>query len=1620
VSVGGTISAQDDNEPGTVTVDQVEVQLGSGVFRRGDFDDVNFTWGFSGVAPELGGAPLAIRARVKGEFKHAGNNPPPPQSLQSSDAVTVKRAPPELTIEPFATDVVAPSLPYKLALRGAARDVPSGVASVQFRVGDNGAFANVDNSSGDWAQWAKVIDLPAGQSHLTVNATDKLGNSLSQSFTVVVSNPFEPTAIDQVFEPTTYLRELLDFTKNQIKIGGTDTGPTPVVLAKRFLQPFDQLTVAKAYDQAVLPVHPARIAVEVLRQQMHPADTPAIVQSFRSAAYEALLRELGTSHQDLRLARVADGATRRAVAARIGIEIEDTRPDRLDQMTFLPDSVTGAQLEQLFGYQAYAPIDMLQPPAGDPTFLLWRLAALRNAWQRDDARTRDIASSSLPIIDPDLIDNANIKTHQASNPSFALWTARKSWIDTTLTAIRHEGETQTNPLARFDQVVLKFVGTIDLTALAGRDANGEDVSVDLGPFHLDLDAFVFLAQCRQLLAAGTLLDSEWQDIFAILLQTQKKAEYQQWRGEERQAGVILEPSQFLADAGGMTPEIPQWRGDSQTFSDWRRTLLARAAQEQTLRTSYQAALDTAEAQTLPALRDALIEVIGQQHQPNPEDLNTAAERLTRELLIDARANTGVKTTRVEQALETLQGILFSVRSGRLATGADGVWSLNDGAAFDAEWSWMGNYDTWLAAIRVFAYPENQLFPELYVHDVSLPTAPLAPTQAFLDMIRDLRQAYSLTPESARSEASKYLEDLRKELGAALPADLKAPTFAITDQIPNLASRQQLVTNVFGSVNTVKDIPPYLREVFWLVPMALALRLQKERHYLAALDWFRTVYAYDSPPANRKIYLGLALEETIIPPTAIASAYERVPNWLIVQLNPHVIAYKRNNAYTRFTVMSIVRCFLAYADTEFSRNTAEAITRARTLYQTSSDLLGLPDLQPETGPEIPFPTNPVWDSLRVQARSNLQKIHNGMNIAGVRTVVPLANGPATMFLPSQYRYAVLVERAKNLVGIAQQVESAFLSALEKRDAEAYSMLQANNDFQVAQSSKVVADLKVTDANIGKASAQLQQEKAADQFDYYDQQIRNGLNGYEKGALAEMGLSAAIHAGAIFTPDGASQAAEAASETATLLQTWASFERRNEEWQLQKNLAAKDKQLSDQENDHAQNQQQVAVQEQQLAQSQLAHAGAVLDFLATKFTNVELFDWMSGVLGGIYAYFLQQSTALAQLAQAQLAFERQEPAPGFIQSDYWQDTLDNSGTSDPVDRRGMTGSARLLQDISQLDQYAFDTDRRKLHLTQTLSLAEIAALELQQFRDTGLLVFSTPMEIFDREFPGHYLRLVKRVRVSLIALVPPQRGVRATLSASGLSRVIVAGDQFVPVVLNRAPEAIAFTSPSNASGMFDLEPDNGLLLPFEGMGVDAVWQLEMPKPANPFDYRTIADVLLTIEYTALNSYDYRQQVLRGQDASFGGDRAFSVKDEFPDAWYDLNNPGTVADAASRMHATLTTQRGDFPPHLTELAVQQISLFCLRQDGFTQELNIKSLGFTAPGSQTVTAPEVRTTGGIIGTRRPAGAAWEVLVGHDPVGEWSIQLEDTDTVRGWFKNGSILDIVLVLTISGVTPAWP
>jgi hypothetical protein len=52
-------------------------------------------------------------------------------------------------------------------------------------------------------------------------------------------------------------------------------------------------------------------------------------------------------------------------------------------------------------------------------------------------------------------------------------------------------------------------------------------------------------------------------------------------------------------------------------------------------------------------------------------------------------------------------------------------------------------------------------------------------------------------------------------------------------------------------------------------------------------------------------------------------------------------------------------------------------------------------------------------------------------------------------------------------------------------------------------------------------------------------------------------------------------------------------------------------------------------------------------------------MSNVLQDVYRFFLQQATGIARLAENQLAFERQEVPPAYVQSDYWSAVQDANG-------------------------------------------------------------------------------------------------------------------------------------------------------------------------------------------------------------------------------------------------------------------------------------------------------------------------------------------------------------------------
>jgi hypothetical protein len=414
----------------------------------------------------------------------------------------------------------------------------------------------------------------------------------------------------------------------------------------------------------------------------------------------------------------------------------------------------------------------------------------------------------------------------------------------------------------------------------------------------------------------------------------------------------------------------------------------------------------------------------------------------------------------------------------------------------------------------------------------------------------------------------------------------------------------------------------------------------------------------------------------------------------------------------------------------------------------------------------------------------------------------------------------------------------------------------------------------------------------------------------------------------------------------------------------------------------------------------------------------------VLGGVYRYLLQRATAVGRLAEQQLAFERQAPMPGYIKSSYWSPAAASTVPA-PDDVRGLTGSARLLQDLTRLEEYAAETDRRRLQLTETVSLAMQYPIDLQRFRETGVLPFATPMSLFESRLPGIFMATIRRVRVSLVALIPPTQGIRATLTNGGTSRVVVEEDGvFRSRTLHTLSDTVALTSPINASGVFDLDLQPELLLPFEGAGVDTTWELRLPKAANSFDFRTIADIIIGIDYTALYSPGRAAEVIRRFPARQLNSIAFSLRRDFPDGWYDLMSSAETQQRSSSIPliAVFPLSANDFPPNLADLGVDAITLLIVRRPESTLTVNIDHLYHDGPPADPSVTTPATSVDGIVSTRNGAGASWVRMTGptQRPDVTWEFGIVANQATLSAIARGELEDLVLNLDYTGALPPWP
>ncbi|WP_432825049.1 neuraminidase-like domain-containing protein [Dactylosporangium sp. CA-092794] len=406
-----------------------------------------------------------------------------------------------------------------------------------------------------------------------------------------------------------------------------------------------------------------------------------------------------------------------------------------------------------------------------------------------------------------------------------------------------------------------------------------------------------------------------------------------------------------------------------------------------------------------------------------------------------------------------------------------------------------------------------------------------------------------------------------------------------------------------------------------------------------------------------------------------------------------------------------------------------------------------------------------------------------------------------------------------------------------------------------------------------------------------------------------------------------------------------QRRYDDWIFQSNLAAREIEQIDKQILAAEIRVDLARRAVAAHTLQVESSRRTEQFLAGKFTNQQLYQWMCERLGQAHSAAFQLAYEMTKVAERALARELGGAAPGIVRPAAWENS-----------RRGLLAAEQLALDLKRLEAAYHNGDERELEITKHLPLSELNPLELLRLRQTGTCTFDVPESAYDIDFPGHYFRRIKSVSVTVPCVVGPYRSVAGTLTLLGSRTRVGAGarpyaegtDDPRFLVESGPVQSIATSTAQSDPGLFELNFRDELYLPFERCGAISRWRFELPRDFRAFDYQTISDLILHVRYTARDGGESlgtaATEALRsllGSAALTGGlVRTISLRRQVPSVWHRLTtSPGTPQE--------IGIDRSEFPFALraADLRVWKVACFVQARSG--------------PAALTVEAPQPDAAG-------------------------------------------------------------
>ena len=172
--------------------------------------------------------------------------------------------------------------------------------------------------------------------------------------------------------------------------------------------------------------------------------------------------------------------------------------------------------------------------------------------------------------------------------------------------------------------------------------------------------------------------------------------------------------------------------------------------------------------------------------------------------------------------------------------------------------------------------------------------------------------------------------------------------------------------------------PYNWELFFHVPMTIAVHLSKNQRYADAQRWFHFLFdpTDDSDgPAPQRFWKVRPFQESDVArieelltnlatgadPQLRDDTIRNIENWRDAPFRPHLVARFRPSAYMYKTVMAYLDNLIDWGDSLFRQDTGEAIDEALGLYVLAAQILGpRPQAVPQKG------------TVRPQTYANLRK------------------------------------------------------------------------------------------------------------------------------------------------------------------------------------------------------------------------------------------------------------------------------------------------------------------------------------------------------------------------------------------------------------------------------------------------------------------------------------------------------------------------------------------------------------------------------------------------------------------------------------------------------------------------